>query len=473
MNFQSLIKNFSAAFAAQGFAMLLSIISSLFVPKMLGVEEYGYWQLFIFYAGYVGVFHFGLNDGVYLINGGITRSKIDKSSIISQFWFSLGVQLVISAGIVAVALLGPFEPERQTVLIATATFLPIQNAALYLGYVFQAMNETTLFSFSSIIERFTFAAPLVVLLLLKVTDFLPYVISYIFSSACQLAYCAWNARDFFSAGLEPLPQAAREALGSIKVGASLMLANIASTLILGVARFVIDLVWGIETFGQLSLSISCVNFFLAFVSQASMVLFPALRQGDEHTVARFYAVARDLMGLCFPVIYLLYYPFVWLLGMWLPHYATSFVFFAYMIPICLFDAKMNITGTTIFKVFRQERLLLRLNVATAVISAVGSLLGAYVFHSVHVVILSVVAAIMFRSVYAELRITKDLGTKHSLMFVGEIALSAASVFLATTFDAPLAAGLYVAAFVVYLLVFRVELRELVASVTSLAKRRGA
>lgn len=473
MNFRSLIKNFSAAFAAQGFAMLLSVISSLFVPKMLGVEEYGYWQLFIFYAGYVGVFHFGLNDGVYLINGGITRSKIDKSSVISQFWFSLGTQLVISLGIVIVALLGAFEPERQTVLIATAAFLPVQNAALYLGYVFQAMNETALFSFSSIIERFTFAAPLVVLLFMHVTDFLPYVIAYIFSSACQLAYCAWNARDFLAVGLEPLSQAAREAFGSIRVGASLMLANIASTLILGVARFVIDIVWGIETFGQLSLSISCVNFFLAFVSQASMVLFPALRQGDKQTVTRFYAVARDLMGLFFPVIYLLYYPFVWLLGMWLPRYATSFVFFAYMIPICLFDAKMNITGTTIFKVFRQERLLLKLNVTTAVISAVGSLLGAYVFHSVHVVILSVVAAIMFRSVYAELRITKDLGTKHSLMFVGEIALSAASVFLATTFDAPLAAGLYVAAFVVYLLVFRAELRELVATVTSLAKRRGA
>lgn len=64
------IKNILYAFLAQGIALFLSVLMSLIVPKILGVEQYSYWQLFIFYTGYVGFFHFGLNDGVYLRLGG-------------------------------------------------------------------------------------------------------------------------------------------------------------------------------------------------------------------------------------------------------------------------------------------------------------------------------------------------------------------------------------------------------------------
>ena len=85
MNVKSLVKNAAIAFLAQGITLLISCITSLLVPKLLGVEEYGYWQLFVFYAGYVGFFHFGLNDGVYLLHGGESRDQIDKRSINSQF----------------------------------------------------------------------------------------------------------------------------------------------------------------------------------------------------------------------------------------------------------------------------------------------------------------------------------------------------------------------------------------------------
>lgn len=66
MNFKSLASNMVTAFAAQGVSFLASVAMSLIVPKVLGVETYGYWQLFVFYASYSGFFMLGLNDGVYL-----------------------------------------------------------------------------------------------------------------------------------------------------------------------------------------------------------------------------------------------------------------------------------------------------------------------------------------------------------------------------------------------------------------------
>ena len=165
MNYRALARNMGTAFLAQGVAMLLSIIQTLLVPKLLGTTQYGYWQLFIFYQGYVGFAHLGLNDGVYLVKGGQTRSEIDKKSVNSQFVFGVAFQLVIAAAIVALALVGGFGPDREFVIVCTGIFLTIQNAANFFSYLLQAMNETRRSSYSTIVERLTFLVPLIILLL--------------------------------------------------------------------------------------------------------------------------------------------------------------------------------------------------------------------------------------------------------------------------------------------------------------------
>lgn len=119
---------------------------SLLVPKVLGVTTYGYWQLFVFYVSYSGFFHLGLNDGVYLIEGGRTRIEIDKKLINSQFIVAsvmrLGAGLLISlAGVVFAD-----SSQRRFVLLAFALYTVMLNLSSYFGYVFQAMNETKLYS---------------------------------------------------------------------------------------------------------------------------------------------------------------------------------------------------------------------------------------------------------------------------------------------------------------------------------------
>lgn len=457
---------------AQSVAMVLSIIQTLLVPKLLGTTQYGYWQLFIFYTSYVGFAHLGLNDGVYLVKGGQSRDVIDKKSVNSQFAFGICFQLVIAATIVVIALAGGFGPDREFVIVCTGIFLTVQNAAYYLMYILQAMNETRRSSYSTIVERLTFLVPLAILLVVRYQSYQPFVISYIFSSVVQLAYCAWFCRDFFRSGLESFRRAASEAWGSIRVGFKLMVANIASQLILGIVRLAIDAAWGIDTFGELSLSLSLVNFFLAFVSQASMVLFPALRQVDPSEAKSFFVNVRDAMSLAFPIIYVLYYPLVWVLSWWLPKYANSFVYFVFLIPICVFDSKMNICCTTFFKVLRKEGTLLKVNSCTCLASAVLTLLGVCLFGSIFWVIGGVVIAIIGRSLWSEARLTRELSVPSDrAITVGELALTV--VFVSTAFLLPdlAALGCYCTAYAAFLFVFRRRAGELLGKMRRVAGRR--
>lgn len=48
MNVKFIIKNLFVAFFSQGVSLLASFLTTLILPKLISVSDYGLWQLFIF-----------------------------------------------------------------------------------------------------------------------------------------------------------------------------------------------------------------------------------------------------------------------------------------------------------------------------------------------------------------------------------------------------------------------------------------
>ena len=469
MNLKKVLKDIALAFLSQGISTLSSIVLSLVLPKLLGVREYGYWQLLIFYMSYAGFMHFGLNDGLYLEKGGQTRGKIDKKSVNSQFMVSLLFQGIIAVGVFITALIGPFEEERAFVLaIFSVTFL-LTNASTLLGFVFQAMNETPLFSLSCVIETLSLFAIFVALMIARVNVVEPYLVAYLISKVFRLAYCVFHARDFIQAGLYTPKESLTFSLHSINIGIKLMISNIMSQLILGCVRFFIDANWGIEVFSIVSFSISIASLFLTFLSQVSMVFFPNLKQTSEDNLKKVFLVMRDGLDVMLPAIYVLFGPIVVILTAWLPQYAKSLELFSILFPICVFDGKMDIVGTTFFKVLRQEKQLLKINIVAFATSAVITIAGTYVFHSVEFTLTGVMLILGIRSTYSELKITKILGVETTRLGFMALALSAAFVVIAQV-ASPLAASLaFCIIYLAYLFLNKKHLQSILQAASKLKK----
>lgn len=469
MNLKKVLKDIALAFLSQGISTLSSIVLSLVLPKLLGVREYGYWQLLIFYMSYAGFMHFGLNDGLYLEKGGQTRSKIDKKSVNSQFMVALLFQGIIAAGVFIAALIGPFEKERAFVLaIFSVTFL-LANASTLLGFVFQAMNETPLFSLSCVIETLSLFAIFVALIIARVNVVEPYLVAYLISKVFRLAYCVFHARDFIHAGLYSPKESLGLSLHSINIGIKLMISNIMSQLILGCVRFFIDANWGIEVFSIVSFSISIASLFLTFLSQVSMVFFPNLKQTSEDNLKKVFLVMRDGLDVMLPAIYVLFGPIVVILTAWLPQYAKSLELFSILFPICVFDGKMDIVGTTFFKVLRQEKRLLKINVVAFATSAVITIAGTYIFHSVEFTLTGVMLILGIRSTYSELKITNILGVETTRLGFMALTLSAAFVAIAQVASPLVASLVFFVIYLVYLLVNKKHLQSILQTASKLKK----
>lgn len=459
MNAKKIAKDMVFAVFAQGLSTAVSVILTLLLPKVLGVAEFGYWQLFVFYFSYVGFFHFGINDGVYLIHGGEFRETLDKKAINSQFLVSIIYQAVISVAVILVALFGPFEAQRQFVIVWIGIILLANNCSLYLGYVFQAVNETALFSFSSALDALAFFAALIILVVFGVDSFEPYIVVYTLAKFLRLAYCLFKARDILSAGVLTHSACVKESIQSIRVGIKLMFANIVSSLILGVVRFFVDFNWGIEVFSIVSFSLSIAAFFLTFLTQVSMVLFPNLKQLDRHACSNVFCAMRDILDLLLPAAYILYGPITVVLNWWLPQYARGIQLFAVLFPICIFEGKMDIVGTTFFKVLREEKRLLEVNLATFILSFVCTLFGTYVFNSVEFVLFCVVIALAFRCLLSELLIGRKLNVAQTKLSFVCVILSVGFVITAQLFTPLLTSVVFLFVYSVYLVINKTVLRR--------------
>ncbi len=388
--------NLKSAFIAQGISLITSFAISLLLPRILSVSGYGYWQLFLFYSSYIGIFYFGLCEGIYLENGGKTWETIDKSEIATKIYLGFFMQVVIACCIVAYVLFSGDTEGRSFVLLSVAGMVVLSNTYGFLGTLFQALNETSLYSQATAVSRILFLVPLLGLMVLHCTDYRMYTVGYLAAQGVACAISVWYARGILRAKLMPVRDVLISSIRSCKVGIPLLISSYSSMIILGSIRWVCDARFGIEAFSTLSLGFTMANFFMLFVNQVSMVLFPALCTVGVHK-------ARELLnpllwGLTctLPLIFLAYCPLALLIEVWLPSYVPSLEFLPFIIVLCVFNSMMDIAGTSFLKALRMERLLLVVNVCAAGLSLLASCAGAWLFNSVYVMLLLVLLVVVVR-----------------------------------------------------------------------------
>lgn len=397
---------------------------TLLVPKVLGVEEFSYWQLFIFYCMYAGFFHFGLNDGIYLRIGGREFNTVDFPLLASQMRYAIAFQTLIGSLVCVVAWLSVADPDRLFVICSAAFYLVSSNLFFYVGMILQATNRVAVFSLGVIIDKAIFLVIIAFALLYRGVDFRILVIGYICCRLIAVGYFGYQARQLFRGRGRPLRETLTEIGVNVRVGINLMLANIAGALVLGIGRQIIDMRWGIAIFGRVSLALSVIAFVLQFLGQVSIVLYPALRQTTYERQLVLATVLRSALDIVLPLIFLAYAPLSIMLSWWLPAYVESFVFLGLLMPLAIYEGKMQLLVVTYFKVLRWERALLVLNLSSMVLALICSLAGAYILDSVKAVVIAMVIAVVVRSVAGEYLLMRRING-------GGLAKSSVSLFLVT------------------------------------------
>jgi|26BtaG_2_1085354.scaffolds.fasta_scaffold01047_7 O-antigen/teichoic acid export membrane protein len=434
---KELIKNFYYVILSNLISVFISIVVILFVPKFIGVEEYGYWQLYILYTSFVGLLHFGWNDGLYLRYGGRDYNQIDKKLFSSQFYLLFISQLILAlVGFIVFYNLN-FDTNKLYVLYMTMICMVIVNIRYMLLFLLQATYRIKEYSIITIFDRVLYFI-LIILLLLSNTESFKYliwvdVIGKLVSLLLAIYYCSDIVLRFTSKGKIKLSIAINEALENIRVGIKLMLSNIASKLIVGNVRLGIETIWNVAVFGKVSLMLSITTFILVFINAVSLVLFPFLRKVDENVLAKLYKSIREVLTLILLLFLFSYFPIKLFLEVWLPEYSDSLRYLLGLYPVIIFEGKMSLLINTYLKVLRKEAVLLKINLLTFIVSILTTFVSVFLFKSIDIAIYTILFLSFFKSFLAELYIQDLLSINLWSSFLKEISIIAvfisANIFL--------------------------------------------
>lgn len=459
----SVIGNLSVAFIANIVGLLGSTIITFLLPRFIGVTQYSYYQLYVFYASYVGFFGLGWLEGLYLRYGGCYYEKLDKGLLSAQFYaFSL-VEFVFTILLISITAI-KISGSKAYVLIMFALCIVIYLPRALLHNILQTTGRIKEYATGLIIDKSIHILLTIVLIMLKSSRFEYFTLSELFGRVCGGIYIFIVCKDIIHAEHKynvELNTLLKEIKVNVSVGVPLMLANVASMLVVGIIRQMIEIAWDVETFGKVSLTLTISNLLMTFINSVALVLFPMLKRMSTDKLKSFYSTLRG--AIMFPLLGVLitYYPIRVVLSAWLPKYAESLKYMALLFPMCIFECKMSLILNTYLKALRNERLLLKINVIAVLISALLGYFSCFCLKNLDTAILSIVVVLAARSIYAEHFITNRLGLTALRENLSEILLSVVFIISSWVVGGIPGTSIYSLTFIVYIVFNRNRITEII------------
>lgn len=467
------IKNFSYTLSSNLISLIVSSLVVLIIPKLIGVKEYGLWQLYLFYSSYVGFMHFGWNDGIYLRYGGEKYEDLDKQLLFSQFTMLFFLQFLIAILIVICSIFSINDVNRLFILQMLALVLVIENMRTMLLFILQATNKIKNYAQITMMDRIVYIILLSLFLLFGVREYKLMIVADVTSKALSFLYAMYCCKEIVFRRISVFSLSIREAVENINVGIRLMFANIASMLIIGVVRFGIERSWDVSTFGKVSLTLSISRLTMLFINAVGIIMFPLLRRTDERRLPHIYGVMRDILMTISLGVLIVYYPLKIIMISWLPEYTEGLSYMALVFPLFIYEGKMALLINTYLKTLRQEKLMLRINVISLVLSISSTLFTVNLVKNLDLAVVSIVLILAFRSALAELLLAKKLRISVVKDVFLEIVLTLIFILSGWFIDSWYTVLVYSIAYIVYLFIKHKDINNTVKNIKILIKPEEA
>lgn len=462
------LKNFSYTILSNFISLIISTLVILIVPKLIGVKDYGYWQLYLFYTSYVGFLHLGWNDGIYLRYGGKEYKELDKILLFSQFWMLFILQLLIGAVIIGVSIFVN-DTNKSFIIVMTAVCMIIVNVRFMLVYILQSTNRIKEYAQITIIERALYSILIILFLAAGVKQFKILIVADTVGKLVALVYSIYCCKDIVVNKFKKFYFSYKEAFENIRAGVKLMFSNIASILIIGIQRFGIERTWDVSTFGKVSLTMSISNLMMVFIDAMGIIIFPVLRRTNEDNLSGMYSMMRTALMVPLLGLLVVYYPLKILLQAWLPQYSESLMYMALLFPMCVYEGKMALLINTYLKTLRKEKLMLTINLISVVFSLILTALFTMVFKNLSLAIVSIVIILSFRCALSEIYLAKILKIIVHKDIILEMGMTL--IFIVTGWFMSSWVGIfsYFISYVLYLLIKRKDINTTLINIKRLAK----
>ena len=452
-------------FQSQLIVLASGLIKALVVPVVLGVSDYGYWQIYVFYAVYVGVFTLGYNDGIYLKYGGYRFEDLPFPTLRGSNMAHL-VLLVLGATVIAVFAANASNLERELVFYALAANILILGITYNISLSLQAANRIKGFAFLNAADKIFFIVVLIALLDPQFRTFLFLIAIDLIGKTAVLITILLRYRQFYIGPSAGIVSACAEFWENLRSGIQLMVANLTGMLVLGIGRIIIEYFGSLDSYSYYAFATSLASVVLVSVTAMSVVLYPSLKRQNQASYIRHFKVTNEGYSVFALLMLSSYFAALAFISLIAADYRPVIEFLNVIFVITVLQGKMQLVNNTFYKALRLEGAMLKANLVGLAIATVLSALGYALTHSLLTVAYATLFTMLFRVYASEVFLRRHMAGRQT--FVPHIEAAVLLGFLGiTTFLPPFPAFLLWSMLVVLILAYnREQLTSLITKIWS-------
>ena len=417
--------------------LVAGLIKAIIVPVMLGVSDYAYWQIYLFYTAYVGLFTLGHNDGIYLKYGGYRLEDLPFETLRASNTIHT---VLLSQGAVIVAVLAASATDfrREIVLFAVAANILVLGTTSNISLSLQAVNKMKGFAFLNTADKIFFTLALLALINPELRTYWFLIFADLSGKSCVLVALIFRYRQLYVGPFADIAVAFTEFCENLRAGSKLMVANVSGMLVLGIGRIIVEYFGSLDGYAYYAFATSLAGVALVGITAVGVVLYPGLKSQDQADYCRYFDMTNEAYTAFSLIMLSSYFAAVAFISLVAKSYLPVTDFLNVIFVITVLQGKMQLVNNTFYKVLRLEGTMLRANLVSLAIATGLSILGYALTHSLLVIAYATLLTMLFRVYNSEIILRRCMESRSTWGPLIETAVL--MLFLGvTSFFAPLEA----------------------------------
>ena len=378
-------KNVFIVLLSNIFSIISGTLIGFVIPKLMGVSEYGYYKTFTLYCSYIGIFHFGFIDGIYLKYAGKKFDDLNKNRFRTYSKFLIFGETFVSL-LVVITSLFYIKSSLFYILLFFGLNIMATNITTYFEFVSQITMQFKRITFRNVIRCTLNVVSICILFVLyKFYNVMIYyyyyavvvvLINYILAVWYTISY-----RSIVFGQSDKFLEVKQDILSFFKIGVPLLLSNLIAQLIFVVDQQFVNIAFDNETYSIYAFSYNMISLITVATNAISTVLYPTLKTLNESTITKNYTKLNSYLLLFVSFGLILYYPLSIIVNVFLPDYLDSLNIFKIIFPGVVFSSSISVVKYNCYKNLGQISNYFIKSLIILCISIIADLVAYYCFRT--------------------------------------------------------------------------------------------
>lgn len=366
--------------------LLSSVFIGLIIPKLMGVDDYGYYKMFILYGTYTALLHFGFNDGMLIRYGGKDFKAINKKEFRMNTEAYIVLEFFLSILLCSLSFI--FHNQYRYIFSMLGIYSSVYNLTTYYQFFSQAIENFVQLSNVKILQSIINILNVGVLFFLfkiKIIKSISYQLYIAMVVATYATTMAWYIYSYRNVTFGPKYRFDKGWLVKwkelFKIGFPITIAYQVSALVLNLDNQYISIFFSSRVFGIYSFAYSLISMVSTVMSAISTVMFPHLNKQNRDEVLNKHDINLSYVLIVIYMSLVVYYPLRVFIQNYLSEYSASLIYFRILFPIVGITSAISLVNFNYFKVFGKGNIYFLISCFILVLAMISNGIAYYLFKS--------------------------------------------------------------------------------------------